>query len=142
MVCEETFDVKSFVKNILNTAIKKDKKREYQKSYRKQNKKLLEIRKIKNEARNKQFGKSRQLNPENRMNKKISGWKNQGIITDDYKALYNHYIKTSFCDFCRVKLTIDRFTKSTTKVVDHDHMITNAPNFRNILCSSCNVSRR
>ena len=73
---------------------------------------------------------------------RISGWRSRGIITDDYEALYDHYLKTSFCDCCKVKLTYDRYNTSTTKMVDHDHKIRDAPNFRNILCSSCNTKRK
>ena len=79
---------------------------------------------------------------EGKKSHRIYKWKSRGIITDDYDTLYEHYLKTSFCDACRVELTYDKKLTATTKVVDHDHSITDRPNFRNILCHSCNLNDR
>lgn len=73
---------------------------------------------------------------------RIGQWKYSGVICDDFDALYHHYIKTSYCDFCRVELTYDKRNTATTKCLDHDHSITDRPNFRNILCNFCNIKRR
>tara|TARA_R110001592_G_scaffold203499_1_gene453226 strand:+ start:391 stop:900 length:510 start_codon:yes stop_codon:yes gene_type:complete len=74
--------------------------------------------------------------------RRINSWKHQGIICDNWDALYDHYLKTSFCDLCKVELTYDKVSTATTKCVDHDHSITDRPNFRAILCVSCNLKRR
>ena len=74
--------------------------------------------------------------------RRINCWKHQGIICDNWDALYDHYLKTSFCDLCKVQLTYDSISTATTKTCDHDHSITDRPNFRNILCQSCNVRRK
>ena len=73
---------------------------------------------------------------------RINRWKARGIITDDYDAMYDHYIQTSFCDECKIELTYDKHITKTTKCLDHDHTITDRPNFRNILCHPCNIRRR
>jgi len=199
---EDNFDVSGFVKDIIKTALKKDKKRiankkyseknkhklkeyqrqycekhkekakeyhkeyreknkekvkeyqeqyrdnnkQYQKNYHKQyyeiNKELLIVNTKQYRDNNKEKIKQYRQTPKCKKSRRISKWKYQGIITDDYDALYNHYLKTAYCDACRVELTYDRHTTETTKVVDHDHSITDAPNFRNILCWKCNINRR
>ena len=93
------------------------------------------------ERRNKQDKIWRQTE-NGKKSKRISQWKKQGIICDNWDALYDHYLKTSFCDFCKVKLTYDKKSSSAMKVVDHDHSITDRPNFRNILCNCCNIKRK
>ena len=104
-----------------------EKKKEYDRQYN-----------LNNKEQQKEYKQSNKGVKSNR----ISNWKKRGIITDDYEALYDHYLQTSFCDFCRVELTYDKTTTATTKCCDHDHTITDAPNFRNILCHSCNVKRK
>ena len=91
---------------------------------------------------NKEKIKESRKTPKGKKSHRIAQWKYQGIITDDYDALYHHYLKTAYCDACKVELTYDRRTTATTKCVDHDHTITDRPNFRNILCNLCNVKRR
>jgi len=80
--------------------------------------------------------------PERVKLRRIYDWKKSGVICDNFDALYNHYLKTSYCEFCRCELTYDTITTATTKCLDHDHNITDRPNFRNILCNSCNLKRR
>jgi len=66
-------------------------------------------------------------------------WKQRGVIFSDYDLLYDIYINTEFCDFCKVKLTKDDKNTPTTRCLDHDHAITDCENVRNILCLSCNA---
>ena len=47
-------------------------------------------------------------------------------------------LKTTQCEICEVKLTIDRYTTSTTRCLDHDHSINDRFNIRGVLCHSCN----
>jgi len=112
-----------------------EKEKEYQKQYREKNKE-------KAKEYHKEYFKKYSNTYEGIKNQRISRWKFSGIITDDYEELYNHYLKTAYCDFCRVELTYDKKRTATTKCVDHDHSITDSPNFRNILCHSCNIKRR
>ena len=69
---------------------------------------------------------------------KINKWKCNGVVCDNFDALYNHYTSTAYCDFCRVELSIDKKNTSTTKCLDHCH---DTGLFRNILCLSCNIKR-
>ena len=132
-------------------------RKEYQRQYRLKNKeKLKESQRrynLKNKEKRKENRKEYHLkNKEKRKewretesgikSHRISGWKYIGVITDDWDALYDHYLKTSFCDFCKIELTYDRHNTKTTKCLDHDHSITDRPNFRNILCHPCNTKRR
>ena len=68
---------------------------------------------------------------------RISGWKQWGIINDDYDALYEKWKNTTHCEACDVEL-IEGNKGKHKKVIDHDHK-TGA--FRNIVCNSCNVKR-
>ena len=69
---------------------------------------------------------------------RISNWKKSGLICDNFEALYEHYLKTAYCDACKVELTYDKITTPTRKCLDHCH---ETGLFRNILCHSCNVKR-
>ena len=101
-----------------------EKHKEYQRQYREQNrKKIQEYRQT----------------PEYIRSNRIKHWKNRGVVCDNFDALYDHYTSTSFCNACRVELTIDKKRSSTTKCLDHCH---NTGLFRNILCHSCNIKRR
>ena len=68
---------------------------------------------------------------------RISGWKQWGIISDDYDALYEKWKNTTHCEACNIELVEGNKGKHK-KVIDHDHK-TGA--FRNIVCNSCNVKR-
>ena len=60
---------------------------------------------------------------------RISSWKTQGIISDDYNKLYERYINTTICDLCKINLN------NIKKCIEHCH---NTGTFRNIVCSKCN----
>ena len=60
----------------------------------------------------------------------IKGWKNQGIIDDDYESLYNEFVNTKECWICG-----DDFSKSK-KCLDHDH---ESGEVRYICCNNCNT---
>jgi hypothetical protein len=149
------------VNDLLNKVVKKEQNRIYNKKYYENNtekekqrlkkyienntekrKKTTKEYREKNKEKEKQYQKKWRESPKGKKTQRISQWKSRGIITDNYDALYNHYLKTAYCDACRVELTYDRYNTATTKCVDHDHSITDAPNFRNIICHMCNVKRR
>ena len=68
---------------------------------------------------------------------RITCWKQVGVISDDYDALYNKWKNTTHCEACDVEL-IEGNKGENKKTLDHDHK-TGA--FRNIVCNSCNVKR-
>jgi len=71
--------------------------------------------------------------------KRISNWKGQGILCFDWNLLYDLFISTTKCEFCKIELTIDKKPTSTTRCLDHDHSITDKFNVRAVLCNCCNL---
>ena len=126
----------------INDIIKKVTQRESNRRWYLKNKEKEKLRTKKYLQNHPEVKKKYYQTEKGKKSNRILNWKRRGIITDDYDQLYNHYLKTSFCDFCKVKLTYDKKTTATTKCCDHDHTITDRPNFRNILCNSCNVKRK
>ena len=89
-----------------------------------------------------EYIKQYQQTPQGRKVNRIGQWKHRGLVdsdNDNYESIYNHYISTQKCENCDVELTEDKYSTSTTKVLDHCHT---TGEFRNILCSSCNTKRK
>ena len=68
---------------------------------------------------------------------RISCWKQMGVISDDYDALYDKWKTTTHCEECNVEL-VEGNNKANKKVIDHDH---ETGLFRNIICHKCNAIR-
>ena len=68
---------------------------------------------------------------------RISCWKQVGVISDDYNALYTKWKETTHCEECNVEL-IEGNKGQNKKMLDHNH---NTGEFRNIICHRCNVIR-
>ena len=74
-------------------------------------------------------------------NNTISSWRTrQGIICDDWDALYELFMATTNCQTCGVVLTGGKPRTRTTKCLDHDHDITDRENVRGIICHACNMN--
>ena len=67
---------------------------------------------------------------------KISGWKQKGIITDDYEFLYEWYNSINTCLNCGIEL-INGTGLSNHKHLDHDHL-TGEPCI--VVCGYCNIN--
>ena len=139
-------EVVACMNDMLDIVVKKGQRRLYRKQYRQKNKEKIHQQNKEYYQKNKeQIAHKRHVynqTPEGIKNWRICKWREKGIICDNFDAMYDHYLKTSYCDFCRVELTYDKTTTATTKCLDHDHSITDRPNFRNILCNLCNIKRR
>lgn len=90
----------------------------------------------------KAYMKAFNQSPKGKKSVRISRWKRNGIIVDDYDKFYDLYLSTANCEKCKKELTIDKQTTHSTKCVDHDHSINDLPNVRMICCNSCNVNDR
>ena len=66
---------------------------------------------------------------------RLSCWRQRGLITEDIDKIYERYLSTKECDNCGIELDEDFNTK---KCMDHCHK---TGEFRNVLCSLCNVNR-
>jgi hypothetical protein len=139
MVEKEVLD---YINDILDIVVKKEKRRI--KSYNYYHNKIEQERKRKAILQEKNKEKYDEYYKEYRKGKnfkkscRISQWKARGLKCDNYDALYQHYLKTAYCDACKVLLTCDKEITATTKCMDHCHI---SGLFRNILCQSCNVKR-
>ena len=131
-------EVLECMEDIIKKVVKKEySRRQYEKHKEKIKQRTKDWRK-KNPGKKKQYDQSR----EGIKSRRISHWKQRGVICDNWNAMYDHYTNTTYCDICRVELSIKKERSATTKCLDHDHTITDRPNFRNILCHCCNVNRK
>jgi hypothetical protein len=66
---------------------------------------------------------------------RIGNWKNKGVISDDFDALYELYINCEYCEHCGINLIEGKYGDNR-KCLDHSHK---TGLFRKILCSGCNI---
>jgi hypothetical protein len=104
----------------------KDKIKEQNKEYKINNKDKIK-------EKNKQYYQTEQGIKSNR----ISSWKQIGVKSEDYNALYEYYINCKYCEVCEIELISGSFG-ANKKCLDHDHK---TGLFRNILCCVCNLRR-
>jgi len=76
--------------------------------------------------------------PAGKKSRRIRRWKHQGIISEDYDALYERFMSTTHCENCSVLLTTG--CGRTGKCLDHDHDIKDRENVRAVLCNACNLN--
>ena len=83
-----------------------------------------------------EYQKMWQHTPDGIKSRRISHWKNRGIVSDDFDAVYERYITTMNCEACGVGLTTDKQSTPTRRCLDHDHT---TGEIRAVLCHSCNL---
>ena len=93
----------------------------------------------KNKDKSKEYYKLYCQTDKGKKSRRIGSWKHQGIITDNFDELYDKFINTEYCELCNCQLTIDRYSTSTTRCLDHHH---SSGEIRNILCKRCNSNRQ
>ena len=72
---------------------------------------------------------------------KINTWKRQGINCQDWIKTLLDYNSSEYCERCGNKFIIYKWSKVSSKVLDHDHnKIYN--NIRGNICRSCNNNLR
>ena len=97
-------------------------KKEYMKKWREEKKEYM-----------KEYSKTEKGKKSN----KIKCWKYSGLKWDteeEIDKIYERYVNSKKCEKCYCE-----YSESNVRCMDHDH---NTGLFRNILCHSCNVSRR
>ena len=88
----------------------------------------------KNKEKQRQYHLEYRKSAKGKRSHRISEWKYQGLVSDDYDSIYNRYINTSECDCCKKPIKCGK----GSRVMDHDHK---TGKFRNILCHNCNILR-
>jgi hypothetical protein len=113
-------------------------RREACKKYYQENKtKLLEKRAEKRQTEEyKQYIKNYIVSDTGKKSRRIAGWKQLGVISDDYEALYNKWKDTTHCEECNIELIGGN--GKNKRCLDHDHK---TGLFRNVLCNRCNCKR-
>ena len=115
------------------------KAKEYRRLRYLKNKEKDRLYHIENKERIKEYVKKYQQTEQGKKKRSIAKWRYQGILCFDFDLLYDIFLKTSHCEFCNVELTTGRYNTSTTKMLDHDHNITDRFNIRGVLCNVCNI---
>ena len=67
----------------------------------------------------------------NKHNFKINRWKEMGLISTDYKSIYNRWLNSKNCEKCGHDYSYSE------KCMDHSH---STGEFRAILCHACNTN--
>ena len=65
---------------------------------------------------------------------RIGQWKYMGVICEDWNKLYENYINTKNCDYCKIDI-VEGCGKNSKKL-DHCHQ---TGKVRGILCNRCNT---
>lgn len=115
-----------------------DKCSEYGKQYRLANTEKIAIRNKKYRLANKEALAIYQKNwvANNHKKTTIYSWRKQGLVSEWYEDLYDHFMGVVACEICGVILTDEGLCRSK-RCMDHDH---ETGLYRNTVCNSCNSS--
>ena len=129
------------INNIEEITIKENAKKAELEKQKEERRELIRSLKEKDrveriEARNIRTAENKILNKEKNLeSRRIAKWIKRGVIHDDYKALYQNYINTKYCDKCNVEL-VSGIYGANKRCLDHSHI---TGEFRNVLCNTCNT---
>jgi len=115
----------------------KEYMKEYSKKYHQEHQEKIKERKKEWYEQNKEQIKQYRQTDQRKKSRRISDWKQRGLISEDYDKIYEHYLNTWECDNCGIDL-IEGLYGSNHKCMDHSHK---TGEFRNILCNTCNINR-
>jgi len=113
-------------------------KKEYDKKRYQENKEKIKLQAKEYRDNNKEKIKEYRKTDNFNKSRRISDWKRNGVIHNDFNELYDYFINCKNCENCNIELSVGRFTTSTTRCLDHCHT---TGEFRNVLCHYCNVIR-
>ena len=68
----------------------------------------------------------------------VSRWKQMGLI-GNYEKIWDYYLKIDKCEECECDFSVKGDGIGRFKCMDHSHI---TGEFRNVLCSKCNIKRR
>ena len=122
----------------------KEKLKEYNKEYYKNNKEEIikkvgeyrENNKQKIKEYKKEYQKEYNQTEKGIKVRTIRDWKRRGLVCDDYDELYDKYIIAENCEECEVKF--EEKIGKYHRCMDHNHT---TGLFRNFLCNTCNLKR-
>jgi len=115
----------------------KEKIVEVTKKYREANKTKIKEWREKNKVEMAVYNKIYRQTDVGKKSHRIGNWKQTGVISDDFDALYEYYLNCKNCEDCGLELVEGHFG-ANKKCLDHDH---NTGLFRDILCCGCNLRR-
>ena len=120
----------------------KEERKEYNRLYRLKNKEKIKEQNRLHYQENKgtilETQKLYHKTPNGKKVNTISSWKKNGLISNDYEAIYERYLNSKNCEECGCEYSIIGDGVGRWRCMDHDH-ITGL--FRNVLCNTCNVRR-
>jgi hypothetical protein len=65
---------------------------------------------------------------------RIYNWKKRGVISDDFKKLYEEHMSINNCQLCNIVFNKD--IKNQNRCLDHDHK---TGVYRQTICHRCNI---
>jgi len=128
--CKQMYDV------TMNSGRKNTCNKCYKKEYYEKNKQKLKQKKKEYYEKNKQNlkQKKKEYRETNKGKKiiKISQWKSNGLISDNYDQVYQLWLDSTHCDKCGCQ-----YTDKIPKDMEHCHT---TGRFRAIVCHKCNMN--